>query len=176
MTTVYFIRHGETNYNVQGLCNSAGPEVFLTPLGIGQVQALIPQLSGITFDQIIISPTHRTKATFSYLNILSPPPKEDTRISELKTGLEGQPIARYLELIKQDSVHQKLPGGESFQEVYDRVRSFIEDIKPSQQTILVVTHSIILKAVKIYQEQLPLAAIDTVAVPKNGEILKISWS
>ena len=172
MSIIYFIRHGETNYNLQKLCNSSGKEVFLTPLGITQAQEAAKSLSSISFDQIIISPTHRTRETFSYLNISSPLPKEDTRVSELKTGMEGLPIKTYLDAIS-DPVRGKTPTGESFEEVYVRFTNFLEEFKNQDQKILVVTHSIILKAATIYMNKLSIDSVDKVSLPGNGEILRI---
>lgn len=173
MVKVLFVRHGETNYNIQGLCNSSGPEVFLTPKGISQATELGSILSLEKIDKVIVSPTFRTKETLRLLN-LNLPFIEDSRISELKTGYEGRPISEYLSLLS-DSIKGKLAGGESVEEMHLRVLEFINELrKLNNQTVLVVSHSLVMKVVRVISEGLPLEEVNTLALPKNGEVFTIT--
>lgn len=172
MVKVLFVRHGETNYNIQGLCNSQGPEVYLTSKGITQAQELGLNLATENIDQVIVSPTFRTKETLKYLN-LSLSSREDSRISELRTGFEGKPIKEYLSLVG-DTIKGKLNGGESVEDLEVRIKAFMEDLKKFQnQTILVITHSMVMKVVKVIDQKLPLAEVDNMSLPKNGEVFTI---
>lgn len=177
MVKILLVRHGETNYNVQGLCNSSGSEVFLTPKGIEQAKELALHLKNTHIDEVIVSPTFRTKETLKHLQ-LNLPTKEEERISELKTGYEGKPIKKYLDLI-QDSIKGKLDGGESVEDLYLRVSEFIEElkgIKYKNKIILVVTHSMVIKVAQIINQRLPLSEIDNLVIPKNGEVLTMVLS
>ena len=169
MVKLLLVRHGETNYNVQGLCNSAGPEVCLTVQGIQQAQELGKNLINEVIDEVIVSPTHRTRETLNYLN-LGLIAKEDSRIQELKTGYEGRPIKEYMALIS-DPIYGKLPTGESLEDLHNRVNYFIESVKSKDdKTILVITHSLVIKVAMAIDKNLSLAEVNALSLPKNASV------
>jgi broad specificity phosphatase PhoE len=62
MTTIYLIRHGETEWNAEGLCQGTC-DVPMNAAGYAQVEALAQRLAHIDFDAAYTSPLTRTRET-----------------------------------------------------------------------------------------------------------------
>lgn len=141
---LYIVRHGRTNYNVLKLLNSSPNEnVVLTDLGKEQAEKRHKELHHIRFDKIYVSQLRRTKDTAEII-VPNQPKIVDVRINERLTGCEDQSTIIFHEKIKLDKFNTKLDGGESFQELKKRVRSFLNDL--NGVNILVVTHYEIMAA------------------------------
>lgn len=149
----YFIRHGQTNYNVLDLCNDdPNKDAHLTELGKQQAGIVREKIKGIKLDAVIISELPRTKETASIITknqqvkfIVEP------RINDRKTGFEGKPVSDFLEALKPDIFNLKFNNGESFQEEKKRVFSFLEELKNYNFTnVLVVAHGEILQIINGY--------------------------
>ncbi len=150
---VYLMRHGQTNYNVQGLCNDDPAEdVHLTAAGIEQSEQAAEQLKDISIDLIVTSELPRTRQTAQIVNrhhgvkILQHP-----AINDLHTGFNGRPSAEHQQTIVQDRLRTKPPGGESLLEHKQRVLTFIDWLKGvGQHTVLVVAHEETLRVCVAY--------------------------
>lgn len=141
---LYVARHGQTNYNVLGLCNEdPKKDVHLTPLGIKQSEELAEKLRDKKIDLIIVSELPRTRETAEIVNKYHKAPiLVDKRINDRKTGFEGRPVSEFREAVEPDPLRLKFGDGESFLEEKERVFSFLEDLKKlGANTVLVVTHS-----------------------------------
>lgn len=149
----YFVRHGQTNYNVLGLCNDdRAKDVHLTELGKQQSEKVAEKLKGINLDLVFISELPRTKETAEIIaknhNVAF---QIDSRINDRKTGFDSKPVSDFFDALKPDTFNLKFNDGESFQEEKKRIFSFLEDLKKlNYSAILVVTHSEILKIVVGY--------------------------
>ena len=88
----YFIRHGQSNYNVKNLCNDDPKKrVYLTALGKKQAENARERLKNENIEVIYISELPRTKQTAHIINKSHKVPiKVDARINERKTGFEGR--------------------------------------------------------------------------------------
>jgi probable phosphoglycerate mutase len=65
---VYFVRHGQTNYNVLDFCNDdITKDVHLTDLGNQQAKIVAEKLKGIKLDLVFISELPRTRETASII-------------------------------------------------------------------------------------------------------------
>ncbi len=150
---VYFMRHGQTNYNVRDLCNyTPTKKIYLTKLGKSQVEKIAEKFKDKRLGAIFVSELWRTRQTASiinkYCNALI---KEDARINDRKTGFEGMPHSEYLKLVEKDKFNIKPKGGESFQEQKNRVFSFLNDLKKIKYNIaLVITHEEPMKIIEGY--------------------------
>jgi len=149
----YFVRHGQTNYNEKRLCNyDPTKDVHLTKLGKHQAKSVAEKLKDIKFDLVYISDLPRTRETAEIITknqqvdfIVDP------RISDRKSGLEGQPKSKYYDFVKPDPFNIKHEDGESFQEEKKRVFSFLDDLKALKaNSVLVVGHNEPLKIVYGY--------------------------
>ena len=154
----YFIRHGQTNYNVLDLCNDdPKKDVHLTSLGIKQANIVAKKLRGIKFDAVFVSDLKRTQETARIvagdrnLKFIV-----DRRISDRKTGFDSKPASEFFKAMERDILNTKVNNGESLAEEKKRVISFLEDLRDLKcNAVLVSTHSEILKIVYGYYNQLP---------------------
>jgi len=147
------MRHGQTNYNVLGLCNDdLAEDVHLTPAGIEQSEQAAEQLKDISIDLIVTSELPRTRQTAQIVNrhhgvkILQHP-----AINDLHTGFNGRPSVEHQQTIVQDRLRTRPPGGESLLEHKQRVLTFIDWLKGvGQHTVLVVAHEETLRVCVAY--------------------------
>ena len=162
MTKLYITRHGQTQWNLEGRLQGR-KDSSLTKLGEEQAKWLSEKLKGFEIDIIISSPSGRALKTAEILRgdrdieII-----QNSNLMEMNFGdWEGQ---LHSEIEKQSPVekenYSKFPhlyvsiSGETFYQVLDRVGNEIEKIisKHEGQSILVVTHAVVLKAIFTYLE------------------------
>ena len=147
---VYFVRYGQTNYNVLDLCNdNPTKDVHLTKLGKQQAEIVGKKIKNIKLDLVIISELPRTKETASIITKNHQVEfKMEPRINDRKTGYDSEPVSDFFEALKPDIFNLEFNNGESFQEEKKRVFSFLEEIKNYDlNNILIVTHSEILQII-----------------------------
>ncbi|HUD07435.1 MAG TPA: histidine phosphatase family protein [Candidatus Saccharimonadales bacterium] len=166
---VYIARHGETNYNIPGLCNDSPKiDVHLTDKGIEQAQELADSLSDANFDLVIISEFPRIKETADILNQHHHAPMiVDARINDVLTGFEGKPAKDFREarLNAENRWTVRFNGGESFEDEKARVQSFLDDLKKrDEKTVLVVTHQAIARLIYAIDRGLPNEKVDDLGV------------
>ncbi|MEW4327391.1 histidine phosphatase family protein [Rossellomorea marisflavi] len=162
MVKVYITRHGETHWNrekrMQGWKDSD-----LTPEGEGDALALAQVLKRVSFEAVYSSPIGRARKT-AELIVDDALITFDEDLREIGMGdWEGR---------TQDEVRNADPErfhtfwnnphvyetetGETFNQVMERVESFLKKIQVHKGTILVVTHSIFIKALLAHVKELPL--------------------
>ena len=149
---LYLARHTESTYNVDRLLNAdPSVDVRLSENGIAQARALAEKLDGESFEVIYISEFLRSKQTADFINENRRTPTiVDKRINENIMGFEGEPINHYLDQLGEgpDRMNKKFNGGESLAEVKIRVESFIEYLKKSGYSkVLVITHGCIIECI-----------------------------
>lgn len=152
---VYFVRHGQTNYNVLRLCNDdPTQDVHLTELGKKQAKEVNEKLKNIKFDLVITSELPRTQETASIITG-NQEFKVEPRLNDIKTGFDSKPVSEWLSAINNDRFNSKVNGGESFQEEKKRISSFLEELKDyNLDNILVVAHEDTLTAINGYYNNL----------------------
>ncbi|OGZ52859.1 MAG: hypothetical protein A3A29_01310 [Candidatus Ryanbacteria bacterium RIFCSPLOWO2_01_FULL_47_79] len=129
--TIYFVRHGQTNYNIEGLCNDdPTKDVHLTEEGKKQAEEVAKKLYDRKFEMVYVSELPRTRQTAEIINAFHNAPIEvDGRINDRKTGYDSKPVGDFLKYIGTNIYHAKPEGGESFQEEKQRVFVFLDDLK-----------------------------------------------
>lgn len=150
---LYFVRHGETNYNELDLCNDdPTKDVHLTEKGKRQAQEIADKLREVELDLIYISELPRTRETADIIKQYHDVDMVvDPRINDRKTGYDSRLVPEFLAAIQHDPFNIKLNDGESFQEEKKRVFSFLEDIiGKNHSSVLVVTHNEIMKVIYGY--------------------------
>ena len=155
---IYFMRHGQTNYNIQVLCNDdPGKDVHLTEKGKQQAQLVAEKLKNKTIERIFVSELPRTRQTAEIVNqhhraAISVNPL----INDIKSGFESQPVSEYKNAIAKDPLHTRPGDGESLLEHKQRVLQFIDWLKTQDfKNILVVAHEETLRVITGYFKQLP---------------------
>lgn len=151
MTEIYIVRHGQTNSNLRNACIGV-TDIPLNEEGIRQSHEVFKRLSGIEFDVIYTSPLSRavdTVAPYMKENPTTPLHMsyafierdfgewEDLNYAEIR---EKDPLL--YEKWQSDVAAFKLPGGESSNEVRERVDKALAKIlsRHEGKRILIVTH------------------------------------
>jgi broad specificity phosphatase PhoE len=180
MTCLLLIRHGQTEWNVEGRYQGQ-KDPPLNDTGIEQAHSLAKNLCD--FHTVYTSPLQRCLQTAKII-AGSQTIHSDHRLMEINQGLwEGQ---LYRDIVASHPVELDLwenhpwqfspPGGENLRQVQARVIEAIEDIRllHSGQTIVVVTHQLPLRIIKITYEQLTEEEIFSVSFPNSyHELLEI---
>lgn len=148
----YLARHTQTNYNVQGICNSdPSVDVHITELGVEQAQSLADQLADVDFDVIIVSELKRTHQTADIINEYHLKPLiVEKRLNDNNIGCEGQTDRQWKEalLASPDKWNMAINDGETLEQVRVRVREFLNDLRTKDyEAVLVVTHGWIIKLI-----------------------------
>ena len=147
-----FLRHGESEYNLRGLCNAdPGVPVALTPAGRLQAQAAAERLRGLPIRRVYVSRLRRAQETAAIVNACHCAEIHvDARLDDRNTGFEGLPVAQYLDAMHgaPDPFAWKAPDGESYREMAARVHDFLGELRGvDEAAVLVVTHHEVLQAV-----------------------------
>ena len=92
-----FMRHGQTNYNVLGLCNDEpSQDVYLTELGKQQAYKVAEQIKDEKIDAIVVTELPRTRQTAEIINLDHHAPIiTQPLLNDIRTGMDGQPVSEY---------------------------------------------------------------------------------
>lgn len=148
----YFLRHGESTWNVQGLSNAdpdrPGP---LTETGRAQAAEAAKVLGALPIRRIYVSRLPRAQETAAIINArLGVEIRVDARLDDRRTGLEGGAVQDYLAQMKAapDPFAWKTPAGESYLDMVARVHAFLDVLaRDPAEAVLVVSHHEPLQAV-----------------------------
>jgi len=158
---VFFIRHGETEKNIQGIVHTANDEVSLNITGKKQAEKIAekyPQL-----EILYTSPEKRANETAQI--IAGKLSIEVNIINELRErnwgdweGKTWEEIKKYLETLSLEQRYEFIPpNGESWKQMDERLKHFIEFLKQqTYQNVGVVSHGGVLRAlIPIIKNQSP---------------------
>jgi len=167
------MRHGQTNYNLLGLCNAdPGRDVHLTPTGRQQAQQAAEQLRDKRLELILISELPRTRQTAMIVNQYhNVEIQVQAAINDIRSGFEDRPVVEYQAAIAADPLHSKFNNGESLLEHKQRIIGFLADLQQhAQDSILVVAHEETLRVICAYFNHLADEDMLTLHF-KNCEVL-----
>lgn len=149
---LYVVRHGSTNNNVKKIINGR-KDVDINNQGLKESGIVSLMLDGIDFDKAYCSPLLRAKHTMNIINSSDVPVIYDERLTERDAGImTGKPVSSLDLSLWYKLDDEVISGGcESFKEVVIRVKEFLDEIKSkhSTETVLLVTHSGIMKALEV---------------------------
>ncbi len=152
MTRYYFVRHGTTDYNRDGIYFGV-TDCPLNEDGILQSKKLSALLSGIHFDEIFTSPMKRCTDTARLITVLKKPEVSEALL-EMDFGLwEGmhykECMEKYPEEFRKWSSDYRSyapPEGEKYSDFYERVSGFYhEQLKKEEGNVLIVSHKGVLQ-------------------------------
>ncbi len=175
---LWFMRHGETNYNRLRLCNDdPRRDVSLTLRGIRQAEQAARQLRHQPLRRILVSELPRTRQTADIVNRYHHAPIHTTpALNDIRSGFDGQPVSDYFAAIAHDPLHARVHGGESLLDHQQRIAAFLEDLRTRREdAVLIVAHEETLRAVDAWFRQLPASSLRDQHF-SNGEILEFNWS
>jgi probable phosphoglycerate mutase len=135
---LYFVRHGESEANIQHIISNREARLGLTPFGIQQAQELAEKLQGIPVNAIFSSPIFRARETADILSTSFGIPYQVTEaLREYDCGiLEDQSDEEswrlHREYFESWTLHKnyrdKPEGGECFLDIQNRFVPFIENL------------------------------------------------
>jgi len=193
MSRLLLVRHGETELKSSKRL-WGHTDVKLSALGLKQAERLRDRLATQKIDAIYSSDLQRALATAKI--IASRYQVEVTACAELREinfgkieGLNFEEIIQlYPEVVKslmQRGPNLKFPGGESLDELSNRVSKFMDRLKKhtTEETILIVVHSGVLRTLicqllgielwHIYQFVPDLASLSILETYSEGAILSL---
>lgn len=155
---IYFVRHGETIWNKEKKIQGQS-DIPLNKYGkeLGYITA--DALKDIPFDIVYSSPLIRAKETAEILvKNRNLDIHEDHRLREMSFGegegeslpeIHAHPEMKLHDFIHNPGKYTPPAGGETFEELYDRCKNFIEEIIiPSERkykTMLIVGHGALIR-------------------------------
>jgi broad specificity phosphatase PhoE len=189
---VYFVRHGQTAYNRDGL-GLGRHDVELTDLGRRQVQSVARRLAREPMSHIYSSPLARcldtAKAIAGERGIAI---ESRDELVELDIGeTEGLPFAemrtRYAEFLREwagpDGHEARMPGGERLRDLEERLVPFLEGLQDARphDAVAIVSHNFVIRIAlaRLLGLELPafrsilvdVASVSTVRVRDDGSVL-----
>jgi broad specificity phosphatase PhoE len=184
MTELWLIRHGQTDWNVEGRWQGQS-DVLLNSAGLAQARLLAGELVGKHFDAIYSSDLQRARQTADILSArLNLSVQIDPRLREIHQGeWEGKLISevkqRYVQAFSlrvKDPISARAPGGESTLEVANRLRQAADDIAhiyPAGR-VVVVSHGLALATLICQANKISLAEVYS-HIPENAHPTVITW-
>lgn len=151
---IYIIRHGQTDWNIEHRTQGQ-TDIALNTNGIKQAELITQKIANLKINNIISSDLKRAYMTAQIINKnFNKNIKADKRLREFCFGtLEG--ITR--DKITQETWNNfnenpKQFNAETKEEIFNRIKSFIDDIKSNNinKNTLVVTHGGPIRMIKYY--------------------------
>ena len=177
MDHFYFVRHGETVWNVENkICGET--DIELTKRGHEQAietgKKILEQ--GITADVILASPLIRAKETARHISGITGIPVEiEPRLKEQNFGrYESTPRdgAEFHEAKK--DMASRFGTGESMLHLAQRIYNLIDDIKASDREVILVAHNGIVRIVESYFREMDNEEFSSCGI-KNCEIKRYDF-
>ena len=177
MDHFYFIRHGETVWNVENkICGAT--DIELTQKGHEQAietgKKILEQ--GITADVILTSPLVRAKETARHISEITGIPMEvEPRLTEQNFGIyESTPRdgAKFHEAKK--DMASRFGTGESMLHLAQRIYNLLDDIKVGDREVILVAHNGITRMVESYFKEMTNEEFSSCGI-KNCEIRRYSF-
>lgn len=148
--TIYIVRHGQTDFNIRQVVQGRGVNSDLNETGHKQAKFLYDYYRKVPFDVVYTSKLKRTHQTMADFISDEIPHEVRENLDEIDWGIfegvEHHPDLQrtYYDIInswKSGDLTIKIEGGESAQDLQDRLLPFVEELKVSStQQILVCTH------------------------------------
>ncbi|GAA4404958.1 histidine phosphatase family protein [Nibrella viscosa] len=184
--TIYLIRHGETNYNRQGIVQGSGVDSDLNDMGLAQALAFFQAYQHVSFDRIYTSKLKRTIQTVQPFLDLGLPYESHEGLNEISWGImEGKVPNSYDNEYYRNLIDSWADGqtsvstenGESPEQVMERQKPVIDLIlsRPEEKTILVAMHGRAIRILLSWLMKQPLSHMDQYE-HSNLCLYKLSYS
>ena len=148
--TIYLLRHGQTDFNLQRIVQGSGVDSSLNDTGRSQGAAFYAKYGHLPFDVVLTSALRRTWETVAEFIAAGVPHEKHPEINEMSWGThegkKGTPesIAEY-QRIKDGwglgQIDGRIGGGESAREMGQRLQTFIDHLtERSEELLLICSH------------------------------------
>lgn len=169
--TIYLIRHGETDFNRQGIVQGSGVDSDLNALGKAQATAFFEKYGTVAFDKIYVSALKRTHQSVRHFIEKGVQHEIHAGLNEISWGIREGLMPHYT-----DNAYYKtltgswragdlaLPaeGGESPLDVQARQLPVVQliEARPAEKTILVAMHGRAIRVLLATLVRKPLEQMD----------------
>jgi broad specificity phosphatase PhoE len=168
---IYIIRHGQTDFNLQGIVQGSGVDSSLNEMGRAQARAFFDKYKDVGFDKIYTSALKRTRESVQDFIAGGIPHEPLSGLNEISWGSkEGQRItpeedAYYHWMLKEwqrGNTSERITGGESPNDVVLRQRPTLDYImsKDNEKKILVCMHGRAMRILLCELLNYPLKSMD----------------
>lgn len=184
MTSLWLVRHGQTDWNLEGRYQGHA-DIPLNAEGLRQARQLAEKLSGEAFAAIYCSDLQRARVTAEIAAArlgLSVIP-----LAKLREINQGEWQGRYLAEVKaefgepdpvagEQILNERAPGGESVAEVAVRMKQAADEIATAYPSgkVLVVTHGLALATLVCQARRIPLQQVYQ-HIPDNTVVSIVEW-
>ncbi len=168
---IYIIRHGQTDFNLQGIVQGSGVNSSINEKGRLQAQSFFDAYKQVPFDKIYTSALKRTTESVQPFIDQGIPFVQMEGLNEISWGKkEGQPItleedAYYNWMLSQwqlGNTQERIEGGESPEDVTRRQDGAINYImsKTEESTVLICMHGRAIRILLCRLLNYPLRSMD----------------
>lgn len=141
----YFLRHAETEHNIQHLCAGGQTDSLLTDHGIQQAKAASAKVEKLDYTHVIASPLLRTRHTATLATRGKAKVHLEPSLREWDLGdFEQSAVADFLRQTSDLAPDVPLPNGESALHFKDRVITTLNKwLSPEDAQPLFVSHGLV---------------------------------
>lgn len=155
---IYLLRHGQTDYNQQGIIQGSGVDSVLNDTGWEQAKLFYQSYKHVAFDKVYTSALQRSVQSVQGFIDQGIPHEKHAGLNEICWGSrEGTRVtpeedAYYFEVLQEwlnGNITLRIDAGESPQDVADRQRVFLDLLltRPAEETVLICMHG---RAMRIF--------------------------
>lgn len=186
MTDLWLVRHGQTDWNLEGRWQGQSPLApGLNALGRAQALAVRDQLKGVHISTVYSSDLLRARQTAKLIaEPLGLTVTLEPRLREINLGVwEGMPSDEIEQLYPhelaeraRDPLHAQAPQGESPLGVSRRVTAAVDDIAARYpgESVLIVAHGVSLAVIICHAQRIQLEKVYE-HVPENAKPCRVRW-
>jgi broad specificity phosphatase PhoE len=175
---IYLVRHGQTKYNRQGVVQGRGIDASLNDTGCRQAEMFYQAYKNISFEKIYTSSLKRTHESVNKFIVDGIPHEAHEGFDEISWGdHEGAAASaernEYFKAIvnqwNQGNTAIKITGGESPEDVAERLMPVVDRIlSSSEEVILVCMHGRAIRILLCKLLNYPLSMMDNFAHANLG--------
>jgi 2,3-bisphosphoglycerate-dependent phosphoglycerate mutase len=180
--TVWLVRHGESTWNVLGLVQGHADGPRLTEKGRLQSAQVAEQFRDRHVGAIFASDLERAQETAAFIGtVVGRPISTEAALRERCFGQhEGLPLSELPSAASGISGQRVIDasarpeGGESLDQVFDRVGAFLEGLRGQSHAgdVVLVTHGGTIRALRAYSSGVSMSDTEWDTVP-NGSVWRI---
>lgn len=168
---IYIIRHGQTDYNLQGIVQGSGVDSPLNSTGLRQAALFYEKYKDLKVQKVYISVLQRTYQSVAQFIEQGLPHEKTPALNEISWGeYDGKLDTKDQESIywtivnrwKAGDLRAKVAGAENPEEVRDRLLPFVEQLLAGpEQEVLICMHGRAMRVLLSILMAKPLAEMDS---------------
>jgi phosphoserine phosphatase len=176
--TIYILRHGQTDFNLQGIVQGGGVDTSLNETGRQQAKAFHAAYGHLPFETVLTSRLKRTHQTVAPFLESGLPWEQFADLNEMGWGdHEGKAStpsshAEYHAVVTAwdaGNYHAAMPNGESAAELATRLQRFVTTLRDRpEELLLVCSHGRAMRGLMCILGDLPLSRMNSFSHANTG--------